>query len=74
MATSLALGGIVAKRKRGNNKREPRMTAAGINSQCISIMPDGSASYFTPKRANLATRVEVKDGKYKVIRIERALR
>jgi hypothetical protein len=65
----------MAKRKRGNNKREPRMTAAGQNSQCISIMPDGSASYFTPKRDNKKTRVQVnKNGKYEIVQVERALR
>ncbi len=64
----------MSKRKVGNNKRQPRMTAAGQNSQCISIMPDGTASYFTPKPVSKATRVEQKNGKYVAIRIERALR
>jgi len=65
----------MSKRKVGNNKRQPRMTAAGQNSQCISIMPDGTASYFTPKPVSKATRVEQNStGKYVAIRIERALR
>jgi hypothetical protein len=65
----------MAKRKQGNNKRQPRMTAAGINTQCISIMPDGSAEYFTPKKVSKSTRVDKRaDGKYVVITIERALR
>lgn len=65
----------MAKRKQGNNKRQPRMTAAGINSKCISIMPDGSASYFTPKKIAKATRVDVDSkGKFILVKIERALR
>jgi hypothetical protein len=64
----------MAKRKQGNNKRQPRMTAAGINTQCISIMPDGSAEYFAPKKVSKSTRVDQKDGKYVVVTIERALR
>jgi hypothetical protein len=37
----------MSARKRGNNKRQPRAT--GPKDICISIMPDGSASEFTPK-------------------------
>jgi hypothetical protein len=65
----------MAKRKQGNNKRQPRMTAAGINTRCISIMPDGSAEYFAPKKVSKSTRVDQKDdGTYYIVSIERALR
>ena len=65
----------MSARKKGNNKRQPRMTAAGQNTQCISIMPDGSASWFTPKKNKQATRVQQNaEGKYEIVRIERALR
>lgn len=62
----------MAKRKVGNNKRQPR--TAGGKSQCISIMPDGSAAYFTPKpRAKRSTIVKLDDGSYIVNVKERAL-
>lgn len=65
----------MAKRKVGNNKRQPRMTAAGINTRCISIKPDGSAEYFSPKKKAGAVRAQVNaDGKYEIVVIEKALR
>lgn len=63
----------MAKRKPGNNKRQPRMNGAGMNGRCISIMPDGSAEYFTPKPKPKQMQLRVQDGKAVVVKVERAL-
>ena len=64
----------MAKRKPGNNKRQPRMNGAGLNSRCISIKPDGSAEWFTPKPKEKRKQIGVdKDGKFVVVIKEKAL-
>jgi hypothetical protein len=52
----------VAKRKKGNNKRAPRAT--GPISKCISIMPDGSAEFYTPKKKPARKGIALVDGKF----------
>jgi hypothetical protein len=57
----------MVKRKRGNNKREPRYN--GPATKCISIMPDGSAEFFTPKKK--APRKGITFVKGKAMRFEK---
>jgi len=59
------------KRKRGNNKREPRYN--GPATKCISIMPDGSASYFTPKKPASRKGIAFVNGKAMRTEKEKAL-
>jgi len=58
-------------RKRGNNKRQPR--TVGPKEACISIMPDGSASYFKPTKKEPRKGVKLIDGEWMKYEKERAL-
>jgi len=61
-------------RKRGNNKRQPRVSATGINTKCISIMPDGSAQFFTPKKREKQMQIQRNAaGEYEVVKRDRSL-
>lgn len=61
----------MAKRKRGSNKREPRYSAAA--TKCVSIMPDGTATFFTPKKPKSRKGITFVDGQAMRFEKEKAL-
>lgn len=62
----------MSKRKPGSNKRQPR--TMDRSSKCISIMPDGSADYFTPKPRPKRQQLQRNaDGSFSVVIKEKAL-
>ena len=67
----------MAKRKVGNNKRQPRVTASGINTKCISYFvddPNGTASFFKPKKREQQMQIGLdKKGKFVVVKRDRSL-